>query len=133
MTHSLKPFIFGISGLTIIEVYFSFGWIYLEPTHLASIANNYDLYILLAWLFALAATSAFGWGAVGIARDTTCPKCSQKFMFTRKSRFVTGQGTHRNREVTNYKSNYSCDNCGYEQKNVPEVVETEIPETEASL
>ncbi len=48
-------------------------------------------------------------------------------MFTRKKRLLTGQAVHRGREVTNYKTTYSCDNCGYTEKNVHEVVERELP------
>ena len=66
-------------------------------------------------------------GVNGISRETKCPECHQNFMFTRKKRLLTGQAVHRGREVTNYKTTYSCDNCGYTEKNVHEVVERELP------
>jgi len=128
--HEPQPEAVHVGGLgaKVIEVYFAFGRIYLDPSYVATLANSFNLYMELAWLIGLVATTTFGWGVIEISRETKCPNCHQNFMFTRKRRRITGQGVHRGSEVTNYKSDWSCDNCGYKEKNVPEVVEREIPE-----
>lgn len=126
MNHSLKPFTLVISVLAVATGYFSLGQIYLDPR---SIAGN--PYVLLAWLLGFAVTISFGGGVIGISKETTCPKCHQKFMFIRDRRFQTGQGFDRGMAITNYKDNYTCENCGYQRKNVPHVVSTQIPADDA--
>ena len=125
MKHSLASFTVIVSVLAAVTGYFSLGQIYLDPH---SIVNS--PYIILAWLLSFAVTISIGGGVIGISGKTKCPKCNQKFMFTRKRRRMTGQAIHQGNEVTNYKSDWSCDNCGYTEKNVSEVAERELPPSE---
>jgi predicted nucleic-acid-binding Zn-ribbon protein len=128
MTHNLKSFTLGIAALTVTEIYFAFGRIYLDPSFASSLANGaVTLWIEVAWILALAVTGSFGWGVIFLAGETKCPECHQKFMFTRKKRLLTGRAIHRGVEVTNYKTTYSCDNCGHTERNVPEVAQRELP------
>ncbi len=125
MVHSLKPFGLVVGVIAVITGYLSIGRVYLDPTSIAS--STFNAYLEMAYVLVFAISVSVGGGIIGIAGRTTCPKCGQKFMFTRKKRLITGQGTHRGYEVTNYKSDWSCDNCGHKEK-VPEVVERAIPE-----
>ena len=126
MNHSLLPIWIVVSVIAAGTGYFSIGRIYLDPTSFAS--STLNAYIELAYALTFLITLSFGGGVLGISRYTKCPECHQNFMFTRKRRRIVGQGTHRGNQVTNYKSDWSCDNCGYTEKNVPEVVERQIPE-----
>ena len=131
MKRSLKPYTLLVSILTVVELYFAFGRIYFEAGYIASLANPTNVYVEeLIPLFGLVFTSTFGWGVIGVSSKTECPKCGQKFMFTRKRRRMIGQGTHQGYEVTNYKSDWSCDNCGYKEKNRSEIDERQIPPAE---
>jgi len=129
MKHSLSPFGVVMSLVAVVTGYFSLGRIFLEPGYLASLGNNViNPYIAIAWLLGFAVTISVAEGVIRTSRKTECPECHQKFMFTRKRRRMTGEGTHRGYEITNYKSDWSCDNCHYQEKNVPEVVRRAIPE-----
>jgi predicted nucleic-acid-binding Zn-ribbon protein len=128
MNHSLKLVWLVISVLTVTTGYFSIGRVLADPR---TIADN--VYLELALLLAFASTISFGGGVLGISRDTKCPNCHQNYMFTRKRRLLTGKAVHRGVEVANYKVTSSCDNCGYTEKSVSEVVERELPASDESL
>ena len=125
MKHSLTPFTIVLGIIAAITGSLSFGPLILDPTYFV---KNAYLELGLTLGFAL---SAFGGiGVVETSKRTICPKCGQKFMYTRKERLKTGEGTHQGMEVTNYRSTYSCDNCHYTRKNVREYGQRQIPESD---
>lgn len=123
LDHGMKLYTFIISMLTVgagTPIY-----LVLAPPY----RYGSDPYVMMGLLFlglvAFVAVFYFGWGVILTSRETRCPKCRLRFMYYRKRRFLTGQGEHLDRRVVNYKSTYSCDNCGY-RKNVNEIVERQI-------
>ena len=77
------------------------------------IGSQYYVPVSLIGFMGLALTALLGWGPIGMAKQTECPKCHHKFSFFAIRKTLTNREELSDEEIRNFRVKKICNNCGY--------------------
>jgi hypothetical protein len=117
---------------TVIASVLSFGAIGspFVPNSPVRIGSQYYLPISLIGFAGFGLSSLFGWGPIGMAKQTECPKCHYKFRFFAVKKDLVNSKELSDEEVRHFKVKKKCKHCGFSK--VFDRVEHKVYDTEDS-
>jgi len=98
------------------------------PNSPVRIGSQYYLVVSLIGFAGFGLTALFGWGPIGMARQTECPKCYYKFRFFAVKKDLVNSQELSDEEVRHFRVKKKCKHCGYSK--VFDKVEHRAHETE---